>query len=57
MIQSLGYQVLRAGSGREAIQIYQEQPRDIDLVILDMIMPAMDGIEVYYALKNHQSRC
>jgi PAS domain S-box-containing protein len=50
MIQSLGFDVLPARNGIEAIDIYQQQHSHIDLVVLDMIMPEMDGLSVYKAL-------
>lgn len=50
MIQSLDLSALSAQNGREAIDIYHEHHDQIDLVILDMIMPGMDGLSVYKAL-------
>jgi CheY-like chemotaxis protein len=47
MIQSLGYDVLSTTKPREAISIYRDRQKDFDLVILDIIMPEMDGIEVF----------
>jgi len=52
MLKSLGYTVLSAGGGREAIEIYKNRWHGIDLVILDMIMPDMNGGEVYDRLKE-----
>jgi two-component system, cell cycle sensor histidine kinase and response regulator CckA len=52
MIQSLGFDVLPAKNGQEAIDIYQQHHTDIDLVILDMIMPEMDGLAAYNALRQ-----
>ena len=46
MLQRLGYQVLLAGDGPEALDIYQKNARRIDGVILDLVMPVMDGVEV-----------
>ncbi len=46
MLQRLGYQVLLAPGGAEALEIYQENAGRIDGVILDLVMPVMDGIEV-----------
>ena len=39
MLENLGYNVLIAGSRKEAIEVYKKNREDIDLVILDMIMP------------------
>ena len=52
MIQSLDLDVLPAGNGKEAIDIYRLHHADIDLVVLDMIMPEMDGLAVYKALRK-----
>ena len=51
MIESLGFKVLSASGGQEAVNLYQEHYNHIDLVILDMVMPVMDGWGVYQALK------
>ncbi len=47
MLERLGYRVHCAGGGREAIDFIREHPGDIDLVILDMIMPDMGGGEAF----------
>jgi len=52
MIERLGYTVVKARSGREAIRRFQEDPHIIRLVILDMIMPEMGGGEVFDRLKR-----
>ncbi len=52
MLEKLGYQVLVAGSGQEALGVYGEQKKEIDLVILDMIMPGMGGGEVFDNLRE-----
>jgi two-component system cell cycle sensor histidine kinase/response regulator CckA len=51
VLKTLGYQVLPARSGKEAIEIYQENQGKVGLVILDMIMPGMSGSETYDRLK------
>lgn len=50
-LESLGYNVLRAKSGEEAIRIYQEHCKTIDLVILDMVMPGKNGHETFCDLQ------
>ena len=52
MIESLGYKVFTAQSGKKAIAVYKESQDIIDLVILDMIMPNMSGGEIYERLKK-----
>jgi len=54
LLEKLGYTVLEAGGGKEAIQIYQENKDNIDMIILDMIMPDMadmGGSEAYDKIK------
>ncbi len=52
MLRKLGYQVVPALSGKEAIELYKEKMVDLDLVALDMIMPEMNGKDTYDALKK-----
>ena len=52
MLLILGYKVLQASSGEEAISIYSEQKDVISLVILDMIMPVMSGSQVLKTLRE-----
>jgi len=52
MLEGLGYTLLIANSGASAINCYAEKNEAIDLVILDMVMPDMDGEEVYGKLRD-----
>ena len=52
LLGRLGYTVLIARSGKEAIEIYDAQKETIDVVLLDMIMPDMGGDETYESLKK-----
>jgi PAS domain S-box-containing protein len=52
LLTSSGYQVLKAGSGDQALELYQRHINDIDIVLLDMIMPGMNGAETYDRLKS-----
>jgi len=52
MLEILGYQVLVAYNGREAVDVYTRQKDAIDLVIQDMVMPGMNGADVFRALKK-----
>lgn len=56
MLSELGYHVLVAQSGAEAVEIYADRWQDIDLVILDMVMPEMGGGQVYERLKEINPR-
>ncbi len=52
ILKALGYKVMSAKSGREALNIYRTNKNKIDLVMLDMIMPDMGGKESYDYLKK-----
>jgi CheY-like chemotaxis protein len=51
-LKVMGYQVLTAREGREAIEVYKKHRDTIDLVLLDIIMPNMKGGEVFDWLKE-----
>ncbi len=50
-LESYGYSVLLANSGAAAIQIFEERSDQIDLVLLDMLMPGISGEETFRALR------
>lgn len=52
MLEMLHYRVLPAGSGQEAIAIYMEKKVEIDLVIMDMIMPGISGGRTFDILRE-----
>ncbi|SEM16040.1 PAS domain S-box-containing protein [Syntrophus gentianae] len=52
MLEFLGYTVHEATSGPEAIALYREKKGDIDLVILDMIMPELSGGETFDRIRG-----
>jgi len=51
MLEALGYEVILARSGKEAIEVYKDNMERIKMVILDMIMPQMGGGETFDHLK------
>lgn len=51
-LQNLGYSVILAENGLDAVEIYKNNPGKIDLVILDMIMPKMGGHNTFFQLKE-----
>jgi two-component system cell cycle sensor histidine kinase/response regulator CckA len=55
MLSALGYNVLAAGSGTQAVALYEANRNKIDVVILDMVMPGMGGGETYDCLKKINS--
>ena len=52
MLSFIGYTTIKAGSGRQALDIYEQNKDRIDMVILDMIMPDMSGSEVFDHLRE-----
>ncbi len=52
VLKHLNYKVIPARSGEEAVEIYKDQRGQIDLVILDILMPEMGGGDTYDALKT-----
>ncbi len=52
ILNSLGYSVTGAADGAEAVKIYSKEWQNIDLVILDMIMPNLNGRDCFRELKK-----
>ncbi len=52
ILENLGYSVLSARSGTDAIEVYRVHQDEIILVILDMIMPDLGGGETYDRLRK-----
>ena len=52
LIEKMGYKVITAKNGKEALAIYKTNHDHIDMVILDMIMPEMGGSETYDWMKS-----
>jgi len=52
MLEKLGYSVLVARSGQEAVDVYKNRPDDVDLVLMDMVMPGMEAGDTYDKLKS-----
>jgi len=52
LLIELGYTVLPAMSGQEAMDVYEKEQDKIDMIIMDMIMPGMSGSETFDRLKK-----
>lgn len=52
VLEVLGYRVLQAGTGREALRIFREQQGRIDLILSDVVMPDMGGVELLQAIRS-----
>ena len=52
LVKALGYEVIVADNGRQAISTFKENHHRIDGVLLDMIMPDLNGRQVMHALRK-----
>jgi PAS domain S-box-containing protein len=57
ILVSLGYDVLLAQDGNDAIRQFKNNRERIGLIILDMIMPQLNGTEAFYQLREIDSQC
>ena len=57
LLEDMGFTVLLAKDGIEAIEIFRKEQDIIDLVIMDMIMPKMNGREAFLKLKEINKNC
>lgn len=55
VLEKLGYEVLSATSGIEALKLYEKNQDKIDMVLLDMVMPGMGGGETYDRMREINS--
>jgi len=51
MLQKLGYRVLEADNGTNALKLMEERGREINLVLLDLVMPGLSGLQTLKRLK------
>jgi len=51
-LRNKGYRVVEAKSGEAALVCFQEQPQGFDLLITDVVMPQMDGIELLRQVRS-----
>jgi signal transduction histidine kinase/CheY-like chemotaxis protein len=52
VLSSFGYRVLTAGNGQQALEVFRQHRREIDLVITDLVMPKMSGRELIEQLRQ-----
>ena len=51
-LERVGYRVLTAADGMEALDSYRSHPDGIDLIITDMVMPKLGGLALYRTLRQ-----
>lgn len=52
LLKAMGYQVCTATSGKEAVELVQQNPHQFSLVLLDLVMPGMDGGQTFDAMRQ-----
>lgn len=52
MLEKLGYTVFEASNGSQGLEMYRSNQTRIDLVLLDMLMPVMDGTDCFHGLQE-----
>ena len=52
MLTKMGFTVIEALNGLEALELYREKSGDIAMVVMDIGMPVMDGYELFHELKT-----
>jgi PAS domain S-box-containing protein len=52
MLEHLGFTVLLASDGLQAVELYRERGKEIDMVLMDLTMPHMDGAEAFGELRR-----
>jgi len=56
MLERVGFEVLTAADGREALELFQQRREQIVLVLLDLTMPDLDGEETFRELRRMAPR-
>src|SRR5687767_14875527 len=51
-LTAAGYQVLEASDGQEGVDLFTQQPDAIDLVLSDLMMPRLTGLEMLHVLRH-----
>ena len=52
MLTRIGYEVVLTSDGQEAVDFYQDHHEEIDLVVVDMLMPRMNGRDCFRRLRE-----
>lgn len=52
-LEDEGYEVIEAQSGEQALGILQSSEKEIDLILLDVMMPVMSGLDVLAQVKRN----
>ncbi|MFQ5584486.1 MAG: response regulator, partial [Calditrichia bacterium] len=52
ILKNFGYKILSASDGESALKLFKRQKKDISLVITDLTMPGMDGLQLFQEMKS-----
>jgi signal transduction histidine kinase/ActR/RegA family two-component response regulator len=52
MLERWGHTVTIASNGKEAVEIWQASPTDFDLILMDVLMPELDGLDATVAIRK-----
>ena len=52
LLEAYGYTVLAAGDGEEAIKLFERHVGEIDLAVLDLVMPKAGGMHVWQVIRE-----
>ncbi|MDD5762405.1 MAG: response regulator [bacterium] len=52
VLKQMGFTVLTAADGQQAVNLYRERGKEIDLVLMDLMMPHMDGAKAFCELRQ-----
>lgn len=54
ILEQKGMSVFKASNGKKALEILDERSDDIDLILMDIMMPVMNGYETMIAIRNNE---
>ena len=56
LVENAGYVSMKAPDGYQALDLLANNLDQIDLVLLDLMMPGVDGLEVLKTIKNNEEK-
>ena len=52
LLNALGFSTITASNGTEALDLYSQRPNEVDMILLDLVMPVMGGVDTYRLLRE-----
>lgn len=56
LLEGVGYSVVLAGNGNDGLSVLSSNVGDIDLVLVDLMMPGIDGLDVLRAINSDHEK-